>query len=202
LSQVNLEDREMVNGQLTLGPGTLYFLGPNLTLRNYALVLRVTARSLVIPQARFIDCTLDVRKELLNFRWDHALLQGCRFTGRLVGNDFGRWSDLPPEKQGGITDCDFTGAHLDGCRFIGCDVSTLQLPSWPYFTILDPVRRWRELRALPWPGDIGPIKIESFADAPSETAAVTYSALELAKRRGTTPEAIRAVLEQMEGVKY
>src|SRR5262249_23563674 len=128
-----------------------------------------------------------------------VFLKGCRFTGRLTGNDFGRWPDSPP--GGGIEDCDFSGAQLDACRFLDCDVSSLRFPHWPCFTILDPVHRSSELSAVPWPGDIGLIA-SGFAKAPPSTVAVTYSAPALAKRRGTTPEAIRATLEQLEGVLY
>ncbi|MDY7230095.1 hypothetical protein [Hyalangium rubrum] len=201
MSQVNLEGREIANERLVLDSGAIYFLGPNLTLRNCALVLKVSARSLIIPQADFIDCTIDIPKELKNFRWEHASLKGCRFTGRMSGNDFGRWP-WSEKAYGSIEGCDLTAAHLDACRFLGCDASTMRFPSWPYFTLLDPVRRYRELRAAAWPGDIGSIVVESFAEWPASSMAITYSALELAKRRGTTPEAIRAVLEELDGVKY
>ncbi|MDY7226388.1 hypothetical protein [Hyalangium rubrum] len=201
MSQVNLEDRELTNERLELGSGTTYFLGPNLTLKNCTLVLKVSSRSLIVPQARFIDCTLDVRKELKGFRWEHAIFKSCRFTGRLRGNDFGRWPDSLGA-QGGIEDCDFTGAHLDGCRFIGCDTRTLRFPEWPCFTLLDPGQRWREWSAVAWPGDIGRVVIRGFEEYPPLTVAVTYSAPDLAKRSGTTPEAIKATLQHLDGVKY
>jgi hypothetical protein len=201
LSQVNLEDTEIENEQLELNAGVIYFLGPNLTLRNCTLVLRVPARDLIIPQARFINCTIDVKKVLKNFRWEHAALKGCRFTGRLSGNDFGRWP-TSVKAPGSIEDCDFSGARLNWTRFVGCDVRTLRFPSWPCFTIYDPVRRARELGALPWPGKRGRIIAEGFADDPPSTDAVTFEALELAKWCETTPEAIKAVLEKLDGVYF
>jgi hypothetical protein len=96
----------------------------------------------------------------------------------------------------------FTEAYVDASRFLACDTRTLRLPSWPCFTIYDPVRRWRELRALEWPGDIGPAVVEGFAEYPPTSVAVTYSASALAKKSGTTPEAIKAVLEKMDGVYF
>lgn len=191
---MSLEDE-----RLELQPGVVYFLGPGLTLRNCTLVLKVSSRNLIIPEARFTHCTFDVKKELKNFNWEHALLEGCRFTGRLMGNDFGRWPDSRP--GGGIKDCDFSGAQLDACRFLDCDVNSLHLPRWPCFTILDPVRRSGELSAVQWPSDIGLIA-RGFAKAPPSTVAVTYLAPALAKRRDTTPEAIRATLEKLDGVLY
>jgi hypothetical protein len=201
LSQVNLEDTEIENERLELSAGTIYFLGPNLTLRNCTLVLRVPARDLIIPQAQFINCTINIKKELKNLRWEHATIKGCRFTGRLSGNDFGRWP-TSLKTPGSIEDCDFTEARLDGCRFVGCDINTIRLPSWPCFTILEPARRWRELQALHWPGKYGAIIGNGFAKNPPSTVAMTYSAPELAKFCETTPEAIKALLEKMDGVYY
>jgi hypothetical protein len=200
VSQINLDNRELVNERLEIGRGVVCFLGPNLTLRNCTLVLKIAARNLIIPQARFMDCTLASLRQLRNFRWDTAHLKGCRFTGRYSGNDFGQWPSSPG--QGSIEDCDFTEASLDATRFLACDVRTLRFPPWPCFTLFEPVRRWRELSALAWPGDIGPICVEGFAEDPPTTVAVTYSAPELAQRSGTTPEAIRAVLERLDGVYY
>ena len=101
---------------------------------------------------------------------------------------------------GGIEDCDFSGAELDGCRFVGCDVSTLKFPAWPCFTILDPVQRSRELAALQWPGQVG-IVARTFSKSPPSTAAITLSATKLAREFGTTEEDIRAVLDRLDGVK-
>jgi hypothetical protein len=171
-----------------------------LTLKNCTLVLRVSARNLIISGARFTGCVFDVKKELKNFGWEHAFLEGCRFMGRLSGNDFGRWPDSP--RSGHIQDCDFSEAQLDGCRFLGCDIPTLRFPPWPCFTILEPRRRYHELRAVQWPGDMGRVEVEGFAEDPPSTVAVTFAALSLARRSGTTPEAIRATLEKLDGVRY
>jgi hypothetical protein len=160
----------------------------------------MAARNLIIPQARFIDCTFIIKKELKNFRWDKAHLKGCRFKGRFSGNDFGEWPDEPG--QGSIEDCDFTEARMNWTRFLGCDAHTLHFPSWPCFTIFDPVHRARELRNLSWPEAVGRIEIELCAEDPPSTVALTFSATDLAKRRGTTPEAIKAVLEKLDGVYY
>jgi hypothetical protein len=160
----------------------------------------MAARNLIIPQARFIDCIFIFKKELKNFRWDKAHLKGCRFKGRFTGNDFGEWFSEPG--RGSIENCDFTEAQLDETRFLACDARTLRLPPWPCFTIFDPVPRWRELSSLPWPGDIGPVVMEACAKDPPSTAALTLSALGLAKQHRTTPEAIKAVLEKLDGVYY
>jgi hypothetical protein len=198
---IQFSDQEIANEQLILDSATeLYYLGHNLTLRNCTLVIKVPARALVIAHTRFIGCTIEARRELINFRWQSAFLEGCRFKGRFSGNDFGEWPSAPG--QGGIANCDFSQAHLGATRFLGCDVRTIRFPPWPCFTIFEPARRWQELVALPWPGRIGRIVMEGFAEDPPTTAAVTDSATRLAKRYETTPEAIKAVLEKMGGVYF
>ncbi|WP_224249925.1 hypothetical protein [Hyalangium gracile] len=196
---IQFRDQEIVNERLVLDSKTeVYYLGHNLTLRNCTLVVSVPAKALVISRTRLIDCTIEIKRVLKNFRWESAHLKGCRFLGRLSGNDFGSSPDMPSE--GSIADCDFSQAHLTGCRFLSCDVRTLRFPSWPCFTILEPVHRSRELSALPWPGKYGSVIGRGFADDPPSTVAVTYAAEELAKFCGTTPEAIRAVVEKLDGV--
>jgi hypothetical protein len=198
---IQFSDREIANEQLVLdSKSELYYLGHDLTLRQCTLVLKVPARALVITQTRLIDCTIHVNQELKNFRWYKNVLKGCRFTGRLTGNDFGRNPD--PHPEGGIEDCDFSAAQLDGCRFLDCAPNTLRFPAWPCFTLLDTFQRARELGAAPWPGDIGSIVMSDFDQDPPRTVAVTYSATALAKRYGTTPEAIRATLEKLDGVVF
>ncbi|WP_224372247.1 hypothetical protein [Hyalangium versicolor] len=135
-----------------------------------------------------------------NFRWDTAHLKGCRFKGRFTGNDFGEWPSAPG--HGSIEDCDFSEAHVDWSRFLGGDARTLRFPRWPCFTFLDPFPRWKELQALPWPGDKGPIIGDVLAAGPPSTVAFTLSATKLAKWCSTTPEAIKAIVEKVEGVYF
>jgi hypothetical protein len=206
LENVIIEDRKIENERLELtDKDSLYFLGPNLTLRNCTVVLKVSARNLLFDQGtRFIDCTFEVKQELKNHQnWVFASLKGCRFKGRLSGCDFGHWPSYSEKAgHGSIEDCDFTEARLDGCRFMGCDPRTLRFPKWPCFTILDPVGRSNELNSVPWPGRVGPIIIETLRTEPPITAALTEHALSIAKRYGTTPEELRAVIEKFDGIVY
>jgi hypothetical protein len=200
LNNVIYENRVIENERLELADrNSLYFLGHNLTLRRCTLVVGVPAKRLHVNETRIIECTIEVARVLKNFGWEHAHLTGCRFKGRYLGNDFGNWRGTA---EGSITDCDFTAAHLDMTRFLSCDARTLRFPPWPCFTILDPVGRARELSAMPWPGDLGTELFLRNADRPASTAALTWSAPELAKRSGTDPEAIKAVLEKLDGVYY
>jgi hypothetical protein len=200
MSQVNLEKTELKNERLEFGSGTVYFLGPHLTLRGCTLVLDMAARDLIIPQAYFIDCTFILKREFKSFLWEHATLKGCRFTGRLSGNDFGRWP-YSERFPGSIEDCDFTEARLHECRFISCDLNTLRLPTWPCFTLLEPPRRSHELLSVTWPGMMD-IAIKVAIESPDSTAAITFWAPAAAKWAKTTVEEIRAVLERLDGVRY
>jgi hypothetical protein len=121
----------------------------------------------------------------------------------MAGCDFGHWPDYSEgARHGSIEDCDFTEARLDGCRIMGCDPSTIRFPKWPCFTILDPVRRARELSSLQWPGGFRPIIVEGEYRDPPSTMAVTFYAPSLAKRRETTEEAFRKVIEKFDCIIY
>jgi hypothetical protein len=205
--KVFYEDQQLENERLELtDKGSMYFLGHNLTLKNCTLVLKVPARQLFIHGVRFIDCTFEVKQELKNYQqWIGASLKGCRFKGRLWGCDFGYWPEYgsDPEYQlGSIEDCDFTEARLDGCRIMECDPATLRFPRWPCFTILDPIRRSRELNSVQWPGGFRPVYVEGRYRDPPSTRAVTFYAPTLAKRRETTEEAFKAVIEQFDCILY
>ncbi|WP_224372770.1 pentapeptide repeat-containing protein [Hyalangium versicolor] len=197
---IQFRDREIANEQLVLDSRTeLHYLGPTLTLRNCTLIVKVPAKALVVSRTRLIDCSIEVARVLKNFSWDRAHFSGCRFKGRYLGNGFG---NLEGTAEGSIVDCDFTDALLDETRFLNCDARTMSFPPWPGLTILDPVGRAAELVALPWPGELRDFFQWYGEERPASTAAVTYFVPDLAKRNGTTPEAIKAVLEQLDGVYY
>jgi hypothetical protein len=207
LENVIYKNQEIENERLELtDKNSLYYLSTHLTLRNCTVVLKVPARNLVIKQARFINCTFEVKQELKNHQdWISASLKGCRFKGRLSGCDFGHWPEYgcEPEYQlGSIEDCDFTEARLDACRFHGGDPRTLQFPKWPCFTILDPVHRAAELRGFKWPDIFGEVIIGKLHEHPRSTVALTFYAPAESKRLKTTPEELRAAIEQCDGIVY
>jgi len=207
LENVIIEDKELENERLELtDKDSLYFLGPNLTLRHCTVVLKVPARRLHILGVRFIDCTIEVKQELKNHQeWICASLEGCRFKGRFSGCDFGHWPeylDEPAYQLGSIKDCDFSEARLDGCRIMGSDPSTLRFPKWPCFTILDPIGRAHELNSVQWPGDFRPSYVEGRYKDPPSTRAVTFYTPALAMRRETTEEAFRSVIEKFDCIVY
>jgi hypothetical protein len=205
LENVIIEEKELENERLELtDKNSLYFLGPNLTLRNCTVVLKVSARNLLINQARFIDCAFEVKQELKNHQqWVFASLKGCRFKGHLLGCDFGCWPGYSEgSEHGSIADCDFTEARLNACRFMGCDPATLRFPKWPCFTFLDPIRRAPELLSVTWPDLFGRVVVKHLHTQPPSTVATTYHAPTIAKQLETTPEELKAVIEQFDCILY
>jgi hypothetical protein len=207
LDNVIIENKEIENERLELtDKNSIYSLGPNLTVKNCTVVLKVSARRLHFLDARFINCTFEVKQELKNHQsWVAASLKGCRFKGRLMGCDFGYWPEYasdPWYQHGSIEDCDFTEARLDACRIMGCDPSSLRFPKWPCFTFLDPLGRAAELRSGPWPGLFKRVIVEQLHTQPARTKALTYHAPSVAKRMETTEEELRAVIEKFDCIVY
>ncbi|HYO69114.1 MAG TPA: hypothetical protein VEU33_23850 [Archangium sp.] len=204
---VIIENQALENQRLELtDKNSIYFLGPNLTLRKCTVVLKVSARNLFITGVRFIDCTFDVKQELKNHQqWIGASLKGCRFRGRLSGCDFGHWPEYgkgPEYQLGSIEDCDFSEARLDGCRIMGSDPSTLRFPRWPCFTILDPVRRAPELLSVKWPGLFGDVVVENLHKRPPATRSLTEHAPTITRRLETTPEELRVAIARFDFILY
>ncbi len=202
LDNVTFENGGLENEKVELGAKNAnYYLGPHFTLRRCTLILRVPTKRLHLTAPKLIDCTIEVKQELKALRWYTAFLKGCRFTGRLTGNDFGHWPDATGfEEVGGIEDCDFTAAILDGCRFLGCDMKSIKLPKWPCFTILSPYHRRQELTTFAWPGDVRVAM--DFSWSPESTAAVTYFAPSLAKQFGATDAELKVTLQEIDDVVF
>ncbi|ATB31098.1 pentapeptide repeat-containing protein [Melittangium boletus] len=205
LENVIFKDQEIEGRRLELtDKNSLYYLSVGLVVRNCTIVLKVSAKNLIINQSSFIGCTFEVKQELKNHQsWVNASLKGCRFTGRLSGCTFGYWPDSASGwEHGAIEDCDFSEARLNGCRFMGCDPSTLRLPGWPHFTVLDPVHRAPELLRVPWPGRHGDVTVGVLNKQPPGTAAVTMFAPIIAKEDESTEEEIRAHIERFDFIRF
>ncbi|QRK10281.1 hypothetical protein JQX13_09400 [Archangium violaceum] len=195
------EEREMEDARVELKAEAdrLLYLGPNLTLRRCTIVVRVPTRKLFIRSTTFIDCDIELKQELKRFSWTGAALKGCRFTGRMVGCDFGAWPGHGKWwEHGAVEDCDFSETRLDLCRFQSCDPRTLRLPRWPCFTILDPLGRGRELTSASWPGSFSPVTLEGpYKELPTTVALSFYAPAE-ARRCETTEEELKAAIERFD----
>ncbi|KFA94302.1 hypothetical protein [Archangium violaceum] len=196
------ENREIEDEQVELAGAEdqLVYFGPNLTLRRCKVVVRVPGSRLIIRQPRLIDCTIEFKQELRNHRgWVSAVLEGCRFKGRMLGCDFGPFPGYSTGgEHGQVENCDFSEARLDACRFHGCDPRTLRMPRWPCFTFVEPSKNAAELSQLEWPGLFGKVVVAGLGAQPASATGLTYHAPSVAKRMGTTPDELRAILEGLD----
>jgi hypothetical protein len=152
-----------------------------------------------INDAEFLDCEIVSPKRLVNFQdWCGAVIKGCRFTGRFVGNDFGHWPEQA--SNGSIENCDFSAAVLDGCRFVGCDINTIELPKWPCFAVLYPHNLLREVGTVEWPGKLG-IWEGVLAKQPEITVALVEHAPSLAKEFNVRESDVRSILFRLGNVR-
>lgn len=196
----HLQHQSLEAAELILTDKEHNYLGPGLLLKGCRVVLRTSAKALTMTNVKFLDCQFEAKKKLVNFNmWCATDLQGCSFAGCFEGNDFGCWPEQYP--NGSIKDCDFSGAVLDGCRFIDCDIESIKLPAWPCFTILHPHQRQAELESIAWPG-----KLEHWFGgilwSPAKTAAVVGYAPELVKKFGSNEDELRRTLEQLNGILF
>ena len=51
---------------------------------------------------------------------------------------------------------------------------------------------------MPWPGNFGDIIVDNLYKSPTRTMALTFNAPSVAKKYGTTPEALKAVIERFD----
>ncbi|MET0404026.1 MAG: hypothetical protein ABW123_16560 [Cystobacter sp.] len=200
---IHYEKREIIGERLELKKGPIYWLGPDLTVRDSVVVISAAGRSLVPMAGQFIHCTLQAKGQLKGVVWSQMTLKGCRFKGRFSGNEFGFREGLVDTsrfKPGGIEDCDFSEAELHGVAFNGCDLGTIRLPQWPCFTFVDPVKHAAQLRKHSWPGLVGSVTVEVACESPAGRVAVTWHAPSVAEKMETTVEELRAALERAPGI--
>ncbi len=198
---IHYEKRELIGERLELLKGPFYWLGPDLTLRDCTVIISAARRALSLVSGALVNCTIQAKGELKGLPWATMKLKGCRFKGRFTGNEFGFRTDVDDRwRGGGIEDCDFSEAQLQGCSFFNCDMRTIRLPRWPCVTFLDPLRHAAELRRHAWPGLVGRTTIEAVCESPTGTVAVTWHAPTVAEKKDTTVEELRAALEAAPGI--
>jgi hypothetical protein len=197
---IHYENREIQGERLELtDKEASYWLGPNLTLRGCTVVLGVSRRQFVPMWGTLIDCTIEAKRQVEDLWWTRMRFEGCRFKGRYSGVGFGQRVGVDTWwEHGGIANCDFSEARLDLCSFHGCDMRTIQLPKWPCFTILEPLKHGPELLSVPWPGDFFPVILQGPRKERSDRAALTFYAPAEAKRSGVTLDAFKAAVERFD----
>ncbi len=84
---IHYKDQEISDTRLELAEKErLTYLGPNLILRQCNLVIRLPTSRLHILPTRFLDCTIELKQELRNFRGlDEFFSEGLPLQGSHVG---------------------------------------------------------------------------------------------------------------------
>jgi hypothetical protein len=139
-----LENRVFRNERIVLDQPNLNALSVGLVLQHCELDIRVPAKRLSIHRVVIEDCVVRTKSPLANFQgWLSCEIRRTRFLGTFKGNDFG---SAPWEEVRGVAEAlDFSGAVLDSCQMIGSDVEGFVWPTWPNFTIIDPLAHADEL---------------------------------------------------------
>jgi hypothetical protein len=106
------------------------FLGCDITIT-------CPARGMIILNCEFLDCTIRVRRQFVDYQFFNAGFERCRFIGSFPGCEFGYRASARPtgRMRGYVRDCDFSQAKLDLVGFNEADVATIGLPPWPHFLI-------------------------------------------------------------------
>jgi hypothetical protein len=172
-------------------------------LEDCKVIGRTTASGLTIIDSSFNRCSIQWKVPLKNASWLSVRFSSCSFEGKYLGNRFG--CETHPLRKGSLAgrveSCDFTRSFLDGTSFLNCDMKSIELPGWPFFTILSPSENSNQLlkavKAMP-----APLRttIEVSATAHPETSAITWSASEILKRGEITEQEIRDALASLPGV--
>lgn len=198
---MELAEQTLVKQQVLLKKDPqVHFLGRGLVLQDCEIISWCAQRGLHVGEATLIRGSFETRVTLANLQWCRAKLDGVRFIGHFSGCDFGKWPQFHGE-HGDIRECDFTGADVDNCRFLNCNVDGLKFPGWPWFTLRSPRAHARELRALQLPGQWS-LMMGIYADSPEECSAAVGNAQRLVEQFGGTLAEVRAGLQKVPAISF
>lgn len=145
----------------------------------------------VIVQTTVVDSDVIAVRRQKDYRFFKARFVNCRFHGTFSGVDFGRSQSTDVDGDlGGVEDCDFTDATLDGCRFFNVDASTLRFPAWPHVVLHHLGERARDIAAATWPGKLGAY-MRICADQPESVSVSVIHVPSVAKLVLCTEEEVR-----------
>lgn len=196
----HLEKQTIERQEIVLTNDQVNYLGHDLVLDHCRVIIRASGQNLVIARTKLLNCQIEIRRQLTNFWWDAAQIEGCTFQGKLRGNYFGHQPSTGTSSWGSIQDCDFTAAILDDCRFVGCDIKTIKLPSWPCFTMLDPHQNAAFFQDATLPASLRSWARYN-AGQPMFVVAVSSYAPTILERSGGTEDEIKTFLEKLEFIR-
>jgi len=195
---MKIRNTKLSNERLLLSNVEVNSLGPALELEQCEIVSDCREKSLVIPGMEMVGGKfVQQDRTLSNFHFENAHFRGVSFSGNFSGCDFGDWDST---EKSSIADCDFSEARLEGCRFLNCDMDTIELPRWPCFTIVGLADARDFVLGYQWPGKVG-ITLDVYTDNDPECVAICGDAEQMAKASGIVLEHLRASLQLIPGVR-
>lgn len=193
---MHLQTQKIVGQNLTFTGTEPVYLGPDLILQNCRVNFsNLTAKKLTLAGVIFDGCEILVMNRMKEIPWYRVSLCNTKIVGTLIGCDFGRWSRIEGI-HGSITNCDFSDAVLDACRFFNCTREDVLLPGWPCFCVLNPsvaVKKWSK---IDWPGQMA-IWAKVVGMCPSETTILVDYAPEVLKKFETSEDQFRTILPSL-----
>jgi len=180
---------------LTLNLGLDHYadvIGDGAELIDCKIIIHGSARGIIISKSKFTNCLIHAKRKLVNFYWSYSKLIGCTFLGRLEGCVFGNIENTK-RIEGSIEDCDFTKATLHLSSFNDCDMTSIKLPRWPCFTVLEPKRNKKKWLALPLPEEICYLQ-ETICETDESAITLHWPTIAKEERIDVSPDAVRQLL--------
>lgn len=95
--------------------------------------------NVILGRCEMRDCLIESSERLQDMRWGTCRLIRSRFQGEYTGCVFGPWPQDALYGVGQVEECDFSASQLHLCEFYTAEPESIVLPSWPCFTIIDPL---------------------------------------------------------------
>lgn len=171
-------------------------LGPKLELHDCNVISEADGRGMAFPGLRMHGGVFDQKKALRDFHFQGVHFLHVRFMGKYIGCDFGDWEDMD---RSSVSECDFSSARLQDCRFLNCDMEGVLIPKWPCFCLFHPAEARDFVISQQWPNKIG-LTLDIYTDSDLECVAVLGDAGVLAKENGLTLSEIRGLLQRIPGL--
>jgi hypothetical protein len=195
---MRLQSRVVEGQDLVFSKEEGHVLGPDLVLKECNVVVDCSATAFLVNRVSFESCSIRVTKRLRDYEWYGARFEACSFTGYLRGSRFGTDPHEQFDGYGSLLNCTFRSAILHLSDFMSVNVTGIELPQWPCFTVLNPATR-SDLADSEWPARIG-ILMEVIAELPARATAATGYAPDVIREFGGDEQVLLAGLKRFSGV--
>ncbi len=192
LENYRLRDRDFVDEEIFVNLSQAACFGPNARFIGCKISISSKSSQVSFSESLFQDCVLHFTRRLSKENFEDAQFVKCRFLGTLADCDFGaRNGNDSNDIKNRVLDCDFTEADLRLCRFFNTDITRIQFPLWPNFTILDYKEAAEDFRSSHFSNAVAYSKMLLNVRQHGEVALCCHASDE-SKEIGCTVEELRA----------